>query len=194
MDQDGVEVIRCAGCGTKNRVPRSKIGTSAKCGKCHRPLGGEGSPKGPGTFTIRCSRCRAKNRIPADRIAQAANCGKCGSSLDTKILLNGHPVMVSDSNFQETVVNSPLPVLLYCWAPTCPTCQMTGPMIDRFAAVSKGRIRVGKINIQSNPGIASRYNVLGVPFLFVFDNGQLKESLPGEIPEHELMTRMARYL
>jgi thioredoxin-like negative regulator of GroEL len=71
---------------------------------------------------------------------------------------------------------------------------MAGPIVDQFAADSKGRVRVAKLNIESSPGVASRYNVMGVPFLFIFENGQLKESLPGAIPKHEIMMKMARYL
>jgi thioredoxin-like negative regulator of GroEL len=71
---------------------------------------------------------------------------------------------------------------------------MTGPIVDQFAAESKGRVRVAKINVENSPSVASRYNVLGVPYLLIFDNGQLKESLPGAVPKHEIMMRMARYL
>ena len=67
-------------------------------------------------------------------------------------------------------------------------------MIDQFAADSKGRVRVAKLNVEQNPGIASRYNVMGVPFLFIFDSGRLKESLPGGLPRHEIMMKMSRYL
>ena len=55
-------------------------------------------------------------------------------------------------------------------------------------------MRVGKMNIATSPAAASRYNVLGVPYLLIFDNGQYKEGLPGAVPKQELMIRMAHYL
>ena len=143
---------------------------------------------------VRCAGCGVKNRIPESKDAAAAKCGKCRAPLETRSLSNGTPVMAADGNFDETVLKSPLPVLLYCWSANCPTCRMTGPMIDQFAVESKGRVRVAKLNVEANPGTASRYNVMGVPFLFIFDNGRLKESMPGALPKHEVMMKMARYL
>jgi thioredoxin 2 len=176
-------------------MPAEKIDASAKCGKCGVRLKKEkGRENGHGTLTIRCTACRAKNRLPADRIEGAATCGKCKAPLETQALFKGNTVMASDGNFDQIVLNSPLPVLLYCWSANCPTCRMTGPIVDQFAAESKGRVRVAKVNVEANPKIASRYNVMGVPFLFIFDNGQLKESLPGAIPKHEMMMKVGRYL
>ncbi|RJQ55368.1 MAG: thiol reductase thioredoxin [Desulfobacteraceae bacterium] len=195
MNQTVPIIVQCSGCGAKNRIPDSKIGESAKCGKCGLPLKTAPDPSQKGqVFNLRCTSCGAKNRIPADRASGAVRCGKCKAPLDTGVLSNGRPVMVSDGNFEQTVLRSPLPVLVYCWSANCPTCRMTGPMIDQFAVESKGRVRVGKVNVEANPNFAARYNVLGVPFLFIFDNGQLKESLPGAIPKHDLMLKMARYI
>jgi thioredoxin-like negative regulator of GroEL len=83
---------------------------------------------------------------------------------------------------------------LFCWAPWCPTCGSVSPIVEEFAADATGRIRVGKLNIDANPMTAAKYNVRSVPFLFVFDGGHLKESLPGGLPKHELMMKMARYV
>ena len=118
MEQANSQIVQCAGCGAKNRIPADKIGATAKCGKCHQPL--QAGAKKPGwfeTYTIRCSNCRAKNRVPAEKIDQNPKCGKCKSDLETKDLLNGNPVMVTDANFDGKVVKSPLPVLLYFWSP-----------------------------------------------------------------------------
>jgi thioredoxin len=102
--------------------------------------------------------------------------------------------MVTDNDFESIVVQSPLPVLLYAWAPWCGTCSSVGPIIDNFARDSAGRVRVGKLNVDQNPALANRFNIMSVPFLFVFDNGQMKESLPGGLHKHELMMKMAPYI
>ena len=195
MNQTGTQIVQCMACGAKNRIPASKIDSAATCGKCRAPLQSDAGSSGRvDTFTIRCTACRTKNRIPANKVRGAAKCGKCKAVLETGELFDGHPVMATDGNFDNTVLNSPLPVLLYCWSSGCPSCQTAGPMVDQFAAESKGRVRVAKLNVEVNPGVASRYNVMGVPFLFIFDNGQLKESLPGAVPKHEIMIKMAKYL
>jgi thioredoxin 2 len=143
---------------------------------------------------MRCSRCGAKNRIPGSKLDAAPKCGKCGSPLKTDELLTPQPVMVTDSNFDAKVLKSPLPVLLFAWAPWCPTCGAAAPVIDQFAAEAKGKIRVGKLNVDANPQLANRYSILSVPFLFIFDNGEMRESIPGALQKHELMLRLAPYI
>jgi thioredoxin 2 len=188
-------IIACTRCGTKNRVSQEKDVQQAKCGRCgSRLLAASGDNVADHQLTIRCSQCRTKNRLAAEKIAQGAKCGKCGSRLDTEELLSGRAIMISDATFEEKVLRSPLPVLLYSWAPWCTTCQSVAPTIDRFAATARGKVRVAKLNVENNPMLASRYNILSVPYLFIFDNGQLKESLPGAIPEQQLMFKMAAYL
>ena len=68
------------------------------------------------------------------------------------------------------------------------------PIIDQFGVESKGKIRVGKMNIDANQNLSAKFNILSVPFLLVFDNGNLKESLPGGLQKHDLMMKMAPYV
>ena len=176
MDQANFHVVRCTECGAANRLPADKIGTAAKCGKCHSLLSPEQKKTAPGeAVKMRCTECGTKNKIPADKIDARARCGKCGAAL-------------------KTVIKSPLPVLLFAWAPWCPTCGAVTPIIDEFAAQAKGKVRVGKVNIDGNPGLANKYNIMSVPFLFIFDNGQMKESMPGGLQKHELMLKMSKYI
>ena len=68
------------------------------------------------------------------------------------------------------------------------------PIIDQFGVESKGKVRVGKLNIDANQNLASKFNILSVPFLYIFDNGDLRESMPGGLQKHELMMKMASYI
>ena len=68
------------------------------------------------------------------------------------------------------------------------------PIIDQFGVESKGKIRVGKVNIEASQQLAAKFNILSVPFLFIFDNGQLRESLPGALQKHDIMMKMAPYI
>jgi thioredoxin 2 len=188
-------IVRCPECGAANRIPAEKIGITARCGKCHALLPPE-PKKAPGgeAFKMRCAACGAKNKIPADRIDAGAKCGKCGSLLETRELFEPQPVMVTDGNFDVKVLKSPLPVLLFAWAPWCPSCVALTPIIDEFASDTKGKVRVGKVNVEANPMLASKFNIMSVPFLFIFDNGQMKESMPGGLQKHELMIKMSHYI
>ena len=146
------------------------------------------------TYTIRCTTCSTKNRVPAEKTDAKAKCGKCGAHLETDTLFSGRPIMVSEQDFDAKVLKSPLPVLLYCWATWCATCKTTTPVIEEFARDSKGRVRVAKLNVDSSPMLSSKYNILSLPYILVFDNGQLQESFPGALPKHEIMMKMAQYI
>lgn len=108
--------------------------------------------------------------------------------------MSGEPVMVTEKNFEPEVLKSPLPFLLLAWAPWCPTCRAFLPVIDDYTREAKGKVKVGKLNVDDNPNLGSRYSIMSVPQILVFDSGQLKETLPGAMKKHELMMKMSRYL
>lgn len=145
-------------------------------------------------YLIRCPSCRTRNRIPADKLGKEARCGKCGASIQTADVLAPQPQLVTDANFESLILQSPIPALVFAWAPWCATCTQVAPVFDAFARESQGRVRAGKLNVDVNRQLANRFNILSVPFLFVFDNGQLKKSLPGVQTKHELMMLMAPYI
>jgi len=195
MEAKSPRIVRCVDCGTRNKIPADKTGMPARCGKCGSLLKSEAAQTAPAdVFRIRCTQCGTKNRLPGEKISAGAKCGKCGTPLQTQDLLTGEALMITDSNFETKVAKSPLPVLMFAWAPWCPTCRTFVPVIDTYAAVAKGKVRVGKLNVDANPGLASKYNILSVPFVFIFDNGRLKESMPGAMQQHEIMMKMAPYI
>ena len=188
-------IIRCPECGAANRIPAEKNSIAAKCGKCHTLLStDQNKAAAHEAIKMRCTECGTKNKIPAGKVDAGGKCGKCGSALKTEELFEPQPVMVTDSNFEVKVLKSPLPVLLFAWAPWCPTCGSVTPIIDEFASDAKGKVRVGKINVDANPTLASKYNIMSVPFLFIFDNGQMKESMPGSLQKHDLVMKMSKYI
>ena len=195
MNTKNAQIIKCPACGASNRIPVDKTEKASKCGKCHaalpapKPAAGAGKP-----YTLRCIGCGAKNRVPTDKMESGPRCGKCKELLKTDELFVPQPIMVTDRNFEDRVLKSPLPVLLFAWASWCPTCVAVSPIIDEFAAEAKTKVRVGKLNVDQNRMLASKYKILSVPFIFIFDNGQLKESMPGGLKKHELMMQMAHYL
>ena len=190
-------IITCPNCGTKNRVAAEKAGEDRqpRCGRCRQPLPSvQPGDAGQQVTLLRCGQCRAKNRVPMTKLHEKPNCGRCGAPLQIQNVLNGHPVTVSDSDFSHKVLQSPLPVLLYAWAPWCSVCSGTNSMVDQLASDTKGKFRVAKVNIQTNPQTAAQYDIMSVPSFFIFDGGRLKLHLPGAVPKHELMIKMAAYL
>ena len=187
-------LIDCPHCQAKNRIPVSKPIREANCGRCHKPLQAETDSADTRVLTLRCSQCRTKNRVPVARLHAGARCGRCGAALPHQDIDSGRTMMVTDANFAQTVLQSPLPVLLYCWASWCSVCGSTGPQVDQMAVETRGKIRVGKLNVDANPQLASQYNILSVPAFFIFDAGQLKEHLAGGIPKYDLMIKMAAYI
>ncbi len=198
MEDASSPIVSCPACGAKNRLAAQRLGApEARCGRCGRALFPARPGEAPGAdppFVLRCPGCGAKNRIPASKIDSAPRCGRCAAPLPTGELRIAQPVAVSDADFEERVLKSPLPVLLFAWAPWCPSCRAAAPEIDRLAARMRGRLRVAKVNVEANPQTASRLGVLSVPFLFVFDRGELQESIPGALAAEELALRLSAYL
>jgi len=112
-------------------------------------------------YVMRCPDCRTRNRIPADRLGQDAHCGKCGRTLKSTELLSSGALMITDANFEEKILRSPLPAVLFCWAPWCPSCGQAAPPMDAFAAEARGRVRVGKLNVDGNPATAAQGRLSG---------------------------------
>lgn len=185
----------CPHCGTKNRIPNEKLEDTAKCGRCHKAFSPQTAAKAAEQIlTLRCGNCRTKNRVPAGKLNAGPKCGRCGSLLQNRDLLTGRSLMVTDANFNETVLKSPLPVLLYGWAPWCSVCGSTTPQVEQLASETKGKIRVAKVNIDANPTLANKYNILSVPSFLIFDAGEFKTLLPGAVPKHDLMMQMAKFI
>lgn len=196
MSSSEYQIIPCPKCGANNRIPTAKLGSpSAKCGRCGTLLSKQTAESSRSVdYKLRCRNCKTRNRVPAAKLSQDPKCGQCGHLIDTAEVLSSRPLTISDEDFSDKVLGSPLPVLMYAWAPWCSGCQSVTPMIEQFATESAGKIRVAKLNVDGNPSVASQFNILSVPFLFIFDKGELKESMPGGMQKHDIMLKMARYL
>lgn len=193
MEQPNSEIVKCPQCGAKNRVPLYGTGLKPKCGKCGSSLE-QRVEKEDKPYLLRCTECGAKNKIPPGKIDSGPVCGKCRKPLRTEELFAPQPLMITESSFPKTVLQSPLPVLLFAWAPWCTTCRTFMPVIDEFAREVKGRIRVAKMNVDQTPDLASKYAILSVPQIFVFEGGELVESFPGALQRHEIRMKMLRYM
>jgi thioredoxin 2 len=195
MNREDALVVQCTECGARNRIPASKRDADPRCGKCKAPLEPAIQRAETGAVhTLRCAECGARNRVPAGRLEAGPRCGKCKSLLDTRDLFTREPMVVTDADFEARVIRSPLPVLMFCWAPWCGSCGMIAPTIDALAAEWTGKIRVAKLNVDENQMLATRFQIRSVPILFIFDGGRQIESIVGAVPKFEIVQKMARYL
>ncbi len=145
-------------------------------------------------YFFRCPNCMAKNRIPSSKTDTMAKCGKCATPLETKNLFLPQPVIIVDGNFESLVMKSPLPVLLDCWAGWCSACNILSPAIEALAEEWKGRVRVGKLDVEANPLLTARFVLRSLPTLLVFDGGRLKDTLIGALPKSQIIQKMAPYI
>ena len=98
-------------------------------------------------------------------------------------------VEITEANFEEQVLKSAKPVLLDFWAPWCAPCRMIAPTVEAVAGEYVERAVVGKVNVDDNQGIASRYNIRGIPTLLLFKGGQVQEQVVGATSK-DVITRM----
>lgn len=93
---------------------------------------------------------------------------------------------ITKENFTAEVVNSDRPVLLDFWATWCGPCRMVGPLVEEIAA-EHPEIKVGKINVDEQPGLAAQFQIMSIPTLMVVKNGQITQRVVGARPKAQIL-------
>jgi len=88
-------------------------------------------------------------------------------------------IQVTDKTFDAEVLQSPLPVLVDFWAPWCGPCRMVGPVMEELSKETEGRVKVVKLDVQENPGVANRYGIRSIPTVTLFHKGAPAGTLVG---------------
>ncbi len=91
----------------------------------------------------------------------------------------GITTTLTDDNFDESVLKSPVPVLVDFWAEWCGPCRIIAPTVEALASDNSGKVTVGKLNVDNNPNTAMQFGVRSIPTLLLFKGGEVVESIVG---------------
>jgi thioredoxin 2 len=133
---------------------------------------------------IVCPHDGAINRVPLVRLGDAPRCGRCHQPLFTSA-----PLDLGATTFDRHLTQSPLPLLVDFWAEWCAPCRMMAPAFHAAAARLEPRVRLGKLDTEAEPAIASRYGIRSIPTLILFAGGRELARQSGALSQVEAIVR-----
>lgn len=106
----------------------------------------------------------------------------------------GQVLSVDHETFQTEVINSTMPVLVDFWAAWCSPCRMVAPVMEELAKELIGKLKVVKVDVDENAALASQYNVMSIPSIMLFKNGQVVEQMMGFMPKGAIAAKIQGHL
>jgi thioredoxin 1 len=104
------------------------------------------------------------------------------------------PIEITDSNFEQEVINSDVPVLIDFWAVWCGPCKVVAPVVEEIAGEYEGKLKVGKLDVDNNPNTAVKYGIRSIPTLMVFNKGQVSDQMIGALPKAHIVDRLQKVI
>lgn len=123
-----------------------------------------------------CPNCLSINNVPKKDSYLKANCGNCKESL-----LDNKPINLTDSNFDEIIVNSEIPVIVDFWAPWCGPCKMFAPIFTEVAKKYPLKAVFAKVNTEVEQTLGAKYSIKSIPTLIVYKNGVEVKRISGAL-------------
>ncbi|MGI8893030.1 MAG: thioredoxin [Bacteroidia bacterium] len=103
-------------------------------------------------------------------------------------------IELTDANFEDIVMKSEVPVLVDFWAEWCGPCRMVGPMVEEIAKEYEGKAVVGKVDVDSNPEISTKFGIRNIPTILFFKNGEIVDKQVGAVPKTVLSGKLDTHL
>ncbi len=103
-------------------------------------------------------------------------------------------IAINDADFDAKVIKSSVPVLVDFWAPWCGPCVAIGPVLETLAAEYKGKITIAKMNVDENANVPATFGVRSIPYMALFKNGKLVDSIVGAVPKTKLVDMISKAL
>ena len=113
-----------------------------------------------------------------------------GKNMNEK--LPDSPIKITDADFDEAVKKYDT-LVVDCWAPWCGPCRMVTPVIDELAKEMQGKVVFGKLNVDENPMTSAKHQIMSIPTLLVFKNGDLVDRMVGVLPKEALKEKLGSY-
>ena len=104
------------------------------------------------------------------------------------------PTTVTDRTFDETVGAADTAVLVDFWAEWCGPCKIVAPILDEIEAENTGKVVIAKLNVDENPDVARRFDVMSIPTLILFKDGVEKKRIVGAAPKHKLLAELSEFV
>lgn len=103
-------------------------------------------------------------------------------------------INVTEANFKDEILQSEVPVFVDFWAEWCGPCKMVAPTVEEIAESYQGKVKVCKINVDEAPNIAGEYEVMSIPTLAIFKQGELVEKTVGALPKDQIENMINKHL
>jgi thioredoxin 1 len=104
------------------------------------------------------------------------------------------PIEVTDANFKKEVLESSVPVLVDFWAEWCGPCKMIAPVVEQLATEFQGKLKVGKVDVDSNQQTSMQFGIRSIPTLLLFKNGKVVDQIVGTVPKAALADKVSKHL
>jgi thioredoxin 1 len=104
------------------------------------------------------------------------------------------PIEVTDANFKKEVLESQTPVLVDFWAEWCGPCKMIAPVVEQLAKDFGGKLKVGKVDVDSNQQTSMQFGIRSIPTLLIFKNGKVVDQIVGAVPKQALADKVTKHL
>lgn len=101
-----------------------------------------------------------------------------------------HPLEITDANFAKEVEQSDIPVLIDFWAVWCGPCRMIAPIVEELAGEYQGKAKIGKLDVDGNPGVATKFGIRSIPTILIFKGGKLADQIVGAVPKGVIVEKL----